>query len=55
MAIIEVENKSNQVVRFQMEEGSEQHDYLRKLLKRDELERVEVVKDAPARKPAAAK
>lgn len=53
MAIIEVENKSRQVVRFTLDEDSEQHQYLRTLLKRDELERVEVVKDAPARKPAA--
>lgn len=52
MAIVEVENKSKQVVRFELDEDSEQLDYLRKLLKRDELERVEIVKPAP-RKPAA--
>jgi hypothetical protein len=52
LVAVEVENKSKQVVRFALEEDSEQIDYLRKLLKRDELERVEVLKPS-ARKPAA--
>jgi hypothetical protein len=52
LVAVEVENKSKQVVRLALEEDGEQLDYLRKLLKRDELERVEVVKTA-ARKPAA--
>jgi hypothetical protein len=52
LVAVEVENKSKQVVRFTLEEDSETLEYLRKLLKRDELERVEVLKPA-ARKPAA--
>jgi hypothetical protein len=52
LVAVEVENKSKQVVRFTLEEDSETLDYLRKLLKRDELERVEVLKPS-ARKPAA--
>jgi len=49
MATIEVENKSGQVVRFSLEENGEQHQYLRKLLKRDELERVDVVRETATR------
>jgi hypothetical protein len=51
---VEVENGSGQVVRFSLEENGEQHEYLRKQLRRDELRRVEVVKPA-ARKPATTK
>lgn len=51
---VEIENKSGQVVGLAVEDPSDQLDYLRKLLKRDELERVDVVKSS-ARKPAATK
>lgn len=56
VVLVEVENKSRQVVRLTLDEDGEQLQYLRKLLKRDELERVDVLPKAPAaRKPAAGK
>jgi predicted DNA-binding protein with PD1-like motif len=57
MAVIEVENNSGQVVRLTMDEGSEQHEYLRKLARRDDLRRVDIVnhREPATRKTAASK
>lgn len=55
LVAVEVENNSGQIVALTIEENGEQHEYLRKLVRREDLRSVKVVKPAPARKPATAK
>jgi hypothetical protein len=50
---VEVVNNSGQTVRLSLEEDSEQLEYLRKLVRREDLESVKVLTPAPARKTAA--
>lgn len=54
LVAVEIVNKAPepQTVRLMLEEDGEQLDYLRKLVKREDLESVQVLKPA-ARKPAA--
>lgn len=55
LVAVEVENNSGQTVALTLEEDGEQHEYLRKLVRREHLRNVKVVKPAPTRKPAATK
>jgi hypothetical protein len=54
MALVSVEivNNSKQTVRLSLDEDGEELAYLRKLVKREDLESLKVL---PARKPAASK
>ncbi|WP_329544697.1 hypothetical protein OG548_08245 [Streptomyces sp. NBC_01356] len=55
LVAVEIVNKSKQTVRLSLEEDGEELEYLRKLVRREDLVSVEVLKSAPARKPAASK
>jgi hypothetical protein len=52
MAIVEIVNGSKQTVRLDLDPEGDQFAYFRKLVQRGDLVSVEVVKSAPARKPA---
>lgn len=61
MAIVAVEVENNtkdpvtgehNIVLLTIEEDGEYHEYLRKLVRREDLRSVRVVKPAPVRKPA---
>lgn len=49
---VEIVNGSGQTVRLMVEEDGEQLAYLRKLVRREDLESVKVITPAAGRKPA---
>lgn len=53
LVAVEIENNAGQTVSLMLDEDGEQHQYLRTLVRREDLRSVKVVKPAPARKPAA--
>lgn len=50
---VNVVNNSDQTVGLRLEEGGEQHEYLKKLVRREDLKSVtKVARKAPAKTPA---